>query len=72
MQYEKPANAQSAIEKENGSMFLGKRIDVNPAKRGAPHNKDAEESSAPRSREDRDNRDEYSQQGSHICISFHF
>ena len=35
VQYEKNASANSAIEKENGAMFLGKRIDVKPAKRGA-------------------------------------
>ena len=35
VQYEKSASANSAIEKENGAMFLGKRIDVKPAKRGA-------------------------------------
>ena len=63
VQYEKPANAQAAIEKENGSMFLGKRIDVKPAKRGA---RDAEEPSRSRDRDERDNREEYSQQGSPI------
>ena len=35
VQYDKKASADSAIEKENGAMFLGKRIDVKPAKRGA-------------------------------------
>lgn len=35
VQYEKAEQAKTAIEKENGGMFLGKRIDVKPAKRGA-------------------------------------
>merc|ERR1712156_1134006 len=34
VQYERPENAAKAIEKEAGSMFLGKRIDVKPANRG--------------------------------------
>lgn len=42
VQYEKPQNAQAAIEKENGAMFLGKRIDVKPAKRGAGPPKEPE------------------------------
>jgi len=36
VQYENPQNANQAIEKENGAMFLGKRIDVKTAKRGPP------------------------------------
>ena len=42
VQYERPENAAKAIEKEAGSMFLGKRIDVKPAKRGAGPPKEKE------------------------------
>lgn len=46
VQYEQPSEAKIAIEKENGSMFLGKRIDVKHAKRGSKDtNKNNEDTS---------------------------
>lgn len=42
VQFETNQEASKAIEKENGSMFLGKRIDVKTAKRGPPKSQNSE------------------------------